>query len=237
MRTVLFWDFDGTLAEAPHIWSNTLHRLLLEAAPDCGETIAGIRQYTARIFTWDSPDDDHTEAVDDAWWRYMEAQFLMTYRALGVAEDQARAAVCGVRPYLLDPANYRLYPDAIHTLARCRAMGYENYILSNNFPELPDLVRALGLADYINGCAVSAHAGYDKPRPEFFAYAKQLAGEADVYYMIGDNPIADVEGGCAAGMRTILVHKDVPNTADHVCATLAPIPDILQIRDEDGACG
>ncbi len=104
-----FWDFDGTLAEAPHIWSNTLHRLLLEAAPDCGVTLAAIRQYTARIFPWDTPDDDHTKAVYDAWWRYMEAQFLMTYRALGVTEDQARAAVCGVRPCLLDTANYCLY--------------------------------------------------------------------------------------------------------------------------------
>lgn len=236
MRTVLFWDFDGTLAEAPHIWSNTLHRLLLETAPDCGVTLADIRQYTARIFTWDTPDDDHTKAVYDDWWRHMEAQFLMTYRELGIAEDAACAAVCGIRPCLIDPANYRLYPDAVITLARCQALGYDNYILSNNYPELPDVMRALGLSALVNGCAVSAHAGYDKPRPEFFAYAKQLAGEADVYYMIGDNPKVDVEGGRAAGMRTILVHNHIRGVADHVCETLASIPDILKRWEADGVC-
>lgn len=54
MRTVLFWDFDGTLAEAPHIWSNTLYRLLLDTVPDCDVTLADIRRYTACIFPWDS---------------------------------------------------------------------------------------------------------------------------------------------------------------------------------------
>lgn len=228
MRKILFWDFDGTLAEAPHIWSNTMYRVLLEAAPDCGVTLAGIRQYTAHIFTWDTPGDDHTEAVYDAWWRYMEAQFFMTYRELGVTENAARTAVRGIRPCLLDPTNYRLYPDARDTLLHCRRLGYENYILSNNYPELPDVVRVLGLADLINGYAVSSHAGYDKPRPEFFAYAKRLAGDADLYYMIGDNPVADVEGGNAAGMHTILVHKAVPCAADHVCETLGGIPEVLK---------
>ena len=92
MRTILFWDFDGTLAEAPHIWSNTLHRLLLEAAPDCGVTLAAIRQYTARIFPWDTPDDDHESGIRRLVALYGGA-VSMTYRALGVTEDQARRRV------------------------------------------------------------------------------------------------------------------------------------------------
>ena len=45
--------------------------------------------------------------------------------------------------------------------------------------------------------------------------------------MIGDNPAADIDGGRTAGMRTILVHKDVPCRADRVCKTLAQIPEVL----------
>lgn len=227
MRTVLFWDFDGTLAMAPHIWSNTLHRLVLESEPECGVTIADIRRYTSKIFPWDTPYDNHTATVYDAWWQYMEAQFLAVYRGLGVTEAAAHKAAQRVRSCLIDPANYLLYPDALETLARCRERGYENYILSNNYPELPDVAYALGLSEYVTGFVVSAHIGYDKPRQEFFTYAKQLAGEADCYYMIGDNPVADVEGGRAAGMHTILVHREAPCTADFVCKDLEIIPRLL----------
>ena len=227
MRTVLFWDFDGTLAEAPHIWSHTLHRVLLEVAPECGITIADIRRYTPKIFPWDTPYDDHTDAIYGDWWRHMEAQFFDVYQDLGISEAASRIAVGPVRPHLIDPANYRLYPDTVKTLSRCREMGCENYILSNNYPELPEVAHALGLADLVSGFAVSAHIGYDKPRQELFTYAKQLAGDADRYYMIGDNPVADIEGGKAAGMYTILVHRELSCKVDYFCKDLMMIPSIV----------
>lgn len=227
MRTVLFWDFDGTLAEAPHIWSNTLYRLLLDTVPDCDVTLADIRRYTACIFPWDSPDKDHVAAKDAGWWRCMERRFFMMYQELGIGEEAARMASRGVRPCLTDPGNYRLYPDALDTLSRCRIMGYASYIHSNNFPDLEELAHALGISAYVDGFAVSACIGYEKPRPEIFEYAKKLAGEAERYVMIGDNPAADIDGGRTAGMRTILVHKDVPCRADRVCKTLAQIPEVL----------
>ena len=227
MRTVLFWDFDGTLAEAPHIWSNTLYRLLLETVPDCDVTLPDIRRYTAHIFPWDSPDEDHVAAKNAGWWWYMERRFFMMYQELGIGEEAARTASRGVRPHLTASRNYRLYPDALDTLARCRMMGYANYILSNNFPELAELAHTLGISAYVDGFAVSACIGYEKPRPEIFEYAKKLAGEAERYVMIGDNPVADIDGGRSAGMRTILVHRDVLCRADHVCKTLAQIPQAL----------
>lgn len=229
MRAVLFWDFDGTLAEAPHIWSNTLYRLLLQAVPNCGVTISDIRKFTAKIFPWDTPEEEHLETTYDMWWEEMNRRFLEMYRQLGIAYSLAREIVQGIRPILIDPARYRLYPDAIETLRQCKTLGYENVILSNNYPELPDVAKALGLSAFIRDYAVSAHVGYDKPHPNFFAYAKKLAGRADKYYMIGDNPKADIEGGRLAGMRTILVHKDVPNCADYVCKSLLEIVKILRV--------
>lgn len=46
--------------------------------------------------------------------------------------------------------------------------------------------------------------------------------------MIGDNPKADIKGGQAAGLKTILVHWECPNEADGVCASLSEIPAMLQ---------
>ena len=40
---------------------------------------------------------------------------------------------------ILDCHNYTLYSDSIKVLSSCLKMGYINYILSNNFPELPQI--------------------------------------------------------------------------------------------------
>ena len=46
--------------------------------------------------------------------------------------------------------------------------------------------------------------------------------------MIGDNPIADIQGGRDAGMGTILVHAAVDSEADWICEKLIDIPALLQ---------
>ena len=47
--------------------------------------------------------------------------------------------------------------------------------------------------------------------------------------MIGDNPIADIQGAKAMGMETVLVHRPGPYEADHHCDTLE---EILSFLDE-----
>ena len=41
--------------------------------------------------------------------------------------------------------------------------------------------------------------------------------------MIGDNPIADIQGGKSAGKKTILVHQEKDCGADFLCDNLAEI--------------
>jgi putative hydrolase of the HAD superfamily len=45
--------------------------------------------------------------------------------------------------------------------------------------------------------------------------------------MIGDNPITDIQGGKAAGMRTIYVHGSDPSEADYTCKSLTEVLAIL----------
>ena len=94
-------------------------------------------------------------------------------------------------------------------LHRFKEKGYENYIISNNFPELNEVFERLGLGAEIAGCFPSASVGYEKPRKEIYAYAIERAGEPKIRYMIGDNPITDYQGGLDAGMKPILVHNVV----------------------------
>ena len=113
------------------------------------------------------------------------------------------------------------------TLQAAKDLGYTNVILSNNYPDMAEVVDALGLTEYFDGMIVSAIEGYDKPRPELFEIA-QKRFPADRYYMIGDNPKADILGGKNAGMTTILVHKEPVEYADHCFPNLASIATLLK---------
>ena len=90
------------------------------------------------------------------------------------------------------------------------------------------MVEKLGLSPYLNGMTVSALVGKEKPHPELFHIARESAGFPQTAVMIGDNPNADIKGGQAAGMKTILVHREGPSEADGVCTSLSQIPDMLQ---------
>lgn len=90
------------------------------------------------------------------------------------------------------------------------------------------MVEKLGLSSYLDGITVSALVGKEKPHPELFRIAREAAGFPQTAVMIGDNPKADIKGGQAAGMKTILVHRECPSEADGVCTSLSQISDILQ---------
>ena len=72
-------------------------------------------------------------------------------------------------------------------------------------PELPELIRRLGLADLLDGVLTSATTGYEKPNPEMFRIALRQAGDPDGAWMVGDNPIADIAGAESVGIRGLLV--------------------------------
>ena len=71
-------------------------------------------------------------------------------------------------------------------------------------PVLRDWERA-GLADAIDGIATSHDVGWRKPHRAMFDRALELAavGPSEAF-MVGDNPIADVRGAQALGIRAVL---------------------------------
>ena len=225
----VYWDFDGTLVKHAHaLWSTCALRALREADPSTTVTLEQIRSLM-QCFPWNEWQQDHTAHVGAAWWAYMETRFAGVYRQLGISAAVAGQAARNVRAWVLRRENYPLYEDALGTLAALKVAGCKQFLLSNNYPELPEIAHALGLGTWLDGVIVSALAGYDKPRPELFAMAKSRCPEADAYVMIGDNPIADVQGGRDAGMRTVLVHRGFYPSADVCFDNLRDIvPWILQ---------
>ena len=203
-------------------------RSLQNIWPDAPYTRQQMREYVVNTgFPWHTPMEDHTKSVNAQFWVDLHEHFRQELEKLGLDGDTARKAAYGVREEILRIENYTVYPDAAEALAACREKGYENWLLSNNYPELDDLLEQLGLARYFDGLVISGREGYDKPNPKLFARALARAGEPGTAYMVGDNPVADIEGGRAAGMTTILVHTKKECPYDFFCEALAVIPKIL----------
>ena len=228
-KKVIFWDFDGTLTVPGKLWSASVLRALQKVWPDAPYTRLQMRQCVVNAgFTWQTPLEDHTKRVGAQFWVDLHEHFRKELENLGIEHEIARKAAYGVREEILKPENYTVFPDAAQTLIACRERGYENWLLSNNYPELDEMLETFGLAQYFDGMVISAREGYDKPHPKLFEIAKQRAGEPEIAYMVGDNPVADIEGGKAAGLETILVHIKKECPCDHFCETLADIPKVLK---------
>ena len=225
MKKVVFWDFDGTLSHPNASFATAL----ADAAADLGCTIDRTRatSFLSSAYSWKHPDVTYANAVLEAWWEDLYAKISDFCEGEGVAADKLGDINKRVRKRLTDINNYRVYEDAFASLARCRRAGFVNCLLTNNYPEIVSNVKKLGLAEHIDFFVVSSHIGFEKPKSELFEYAKQLTGAGDDCFMIGDNPVADIEGGKLAGLKTFFVHNGFLATADVCADTLAEAVDII----------
>jgi putative hydrolase of the HAD superfamily len=210
MNKALFWDFDGTLVNSPHLWSTSLLRALRDAWPGCLCTLNDVRPHLRSGFPWHTPDQDHSCMTGEAWWETMYRHFEKVCLELGANDAAAARASRSVRDVLLLPENYVLYEDTLPVLQRCREMGFSQYIVSNNHPDLRKVLSDLHLTPWFSDVIVSGEIGFDKPRKEIFECALQRAGYPDICFMIGDNPVADGEGSEKANIPPLLVHCKEP---------------------------
>ncbi len=222
---VICWDFDGTLVYSEHLWSGSVFRALNETVANHNIVFTDIRRCMATGFTWHTPDEDYSKMTGEKWWKFMNAHIYNSYLSLGIAPGLAKAATNKVRTIIKETKNYNLYPDTVAVLEKSRELGYKNVLLSNNYPDLIDVLDALDLTKYFDDLIISAVVGYDKPRREIFEMAKALYPDGE-YIMVGDNPYADVEGGNAAGMKTVLVHKGHSPEADYRFDDLISVLDV-----------
>ena len=229
----IFWDFHGTLALPRHMWSESVFGAAEEASASLLDfSLEDVKPYTqAKWYPWDRYDEDFSALTGEKWWAFMYAELERIYGRLGLDSETAKTAARGARKRLSDPKRYALYTDAEETLRKCLKAGWKNILLSNHIPELPDIVRALGIEKLFSAEIVSSLVGYDKPRREIFEIAKRAAGGPEICVMVGDNPLSDIAGGKAAQMFTILVHNPILKNhmePDFCAETLTEIPEILQ---------
>ena len=221
---VLIWDFDGTLAERPHRWSGAVDDALTDVAGPHGFSRAEIRKALHRAYPWHEPEVAHPElATADDWWDRLAAVLASRLSQLGVQPEVAKLAAAGVRTQYCRPDRWQLFPDTVLALDELSALGWRHVLLSNHVPELGDILVGLGLGGRFEAVLSSAVTGFEKPDPRAFALALASAGQPGAAWMIGDNPVADVGGAVAAGLRAILVRTSPPDPGIRHAAGLADI--------------
>jgi putative hydrolase of the HAD superfamily len=100
--------------------------------------------------------------------------------------------------------------DGVHDgLATLRAQGWQLAIVTNGeIDNQREKLRRTGLDVLVDAVCISAEVGLRKPDAALFqsalARCRQEAGVDDVW-VLGDDPVLDVQGGRDAGLRTVWV--------------------------------
>ncbi len=204
MKKAIFWDSDGTLLYG----NESFPFALVRAFEKYGYSleIDTSRSFLKTVCSWFIPEKDHSDKDGEAWWKDLLGEIRVFCEEHGVDPLDVTRICESFRENVI-AYEYEMYSDAKTVLHYFKEKGFDNYIISNNFPELGKVFERLGLDSEISGYFLSAGVGYEKPRKEIFEYAICKAGNPEIKYMIGDNPVADYEGGLAAEMTPILVHN------------------------------
>lgn len=229
-KPVLFWDFHGTLTEHDHNWSDIAFDLLKKElgvnAPSAEQLHKRLRH--SCLPWWVCTPAESEKLTQKAWWQFVEGQFARIFVEYGAEEKAAAQMAKAFRPKMTNAEMHHLRPDTIRVLAALQKRGYRQYIVSNNFPELPKIVEALGLMPYLCGVVVSGAVGHDKPHKAIFEYAGRLANNPEKIIMIGDNPHDDVEGAKNAGLGAIGFDRAANSPlADVGCENLSQLLEVL----------
>ena len=110
--------------------------------------------------------------------------------------------------FLDEILNYNdLVPGAFEILEYLSAKDYQLHILSNGFQEVTQKKCELsGIKNYFKTITSADEINIRKPRPQVYEYALNKANaQKDSSMMIGDDWIADVEGGKAFGLEVVFL--------------------------------
>lgn len=146
--------------------------------------------------------------------RWYEDWFAARGIECDVDVDRLRSA-CAVPLDLVS----RPVPGAADAVRWCKRQGLRIVLVTNTLARgetevMRDWERA-GLADAIDAVATSHDVGWRKPHRAMFDRALELAAvRPNEAFMVGDNPIADVRGAQALGIRAVLRRTDAPLPAD-----------------------
>jgi len=103
---------------------------------------------------------------------------------------------CSTSPFLVE--------GALQVLKHFQST-YTFHILSNGFDEIQFVkLKSSGITHFFDKIITSGRAGFRKPQSEIFEFAlNEIGASKEECIMIGDNPLADIEGAYRFGMDQV----------------------------------
>jgi HAD superfamily hydrolase (TIGR01549 family) len=103
---------------------------------------------------------------------------------------------------------FELFGDVVACLTRLQAAGHQLAVVSNWDYSLSRVLETFGVRSYFSTVLASLEVGWEKPDSRIFEFALEMEGvSADQALHIGDNPVDDVQGAQAVGLRAILLDR------------------------------
>jgi len=204
---LVMWDFDGTLAFRPGLWSGCIMEVLEAHDPAHGVLRDQVRAGLKGGFPWHRADQPHPHPGDARrWWATVEALIAEALARAGIERAACPELARAVHARFIDPAvGWQRFEDSLPALSALSEAGWTNTIVSNHVPELADIVLGVGLQEHVDRVFSSALVGFDKPNPAFFRHVLEIYEDPEQVWMVGDNPVADIAGAEAVGHPAILV--------------------------------
>jgi putative hydrolase of the HAD superfamily len=116
---------------------------------------------------------------------------------------------------LLESLRFHALAGAPEALRELRALGLRLVVVSNWDVSLHERLSETGLAPLLDGAVASAEVGAAKPDPAIFERALEVAGVSPAEALhVGDSPVEDFEGARAAGIRAVLIGRDISSLAE-----------------------
>lgn len=157
-------------------------------------------------------------------------------RAHGLPLDEIPGWVLTIRSH---SPRLRLPRTSRDVLRQVRAAGYRVGILTNGLPQTQRAkVRALGLFPLVDAVVYAdEHAPRGKPDGACFtAVLEALRVPAAGAIFVGDDPLRDIAGARAAGLRTIWLSSGPLRAQAHVIvSSLGAVPTALRLLKEPHA--
>ncbi len=206
MAGTIWWDFDGTLVSRPRMWSEAALRLATRRCPGHDLSVSHFARQFKRQFPWHRHDLAHPElTTPELWWDAVYAVYRATFARLGL--DDLDHALPEIREDILDASRYRLFDDAVPVLSALKGLGWRQVIVSNHVPELAEIVRDLGIGEFLQAVTTSGQVGYEKPHRRIFEAALAQSAPGTPIWMIGDNATCDCLPVAAFGATALLVRS------------------------------
>jgi putative hydrolase of the HAD superfamily len=226
---VVFFDVGGTLVElngsVGDIYGRFARRYGIDREP-AAMTDAFSRSFREQpplAFPRGTPEDE-LHGLERDWWRRLVLDVIP-----GV--PQFDDFFSEVYEFFREREAWRLFDDAIPTLAKLKNRGLRLAIISNYDSRIDDLLRDFEIERFFDGVHVSSRSGAAKPDRDIFLSAlryHQIAPHEALH--VGDSLREDIEGALAVGITAVLIDRNQSYASNNELIRISRLDELTGYR-------